>query len=153
MFFSAEKMGFYATEIHGAEIPSDAIEITDQLHADLLAGQAQGMVIVADESGFPVLAEQPPLSPAEEIKRYAAVVQRVLDAAAVSAGYDDIKTAVTYADEPAVAKFQSDGRAFRAWRSLCWDYCYKTLEEVESGIRPQPSIETFIADLPALALP
>ena len=47
-------------------------------------------------------------------------VQGHLDSTAKAHGYDNVMTAVSYADEPAVAKFQADGKAFRAWRSKVW---------------------------------
>lgn len=36
MFYSAKNGGFYTRNIH-SNIPADAIEITDQYHAELLA--------------------------------------------------------------------------------------------------------------------
>jgi hypothetical protein len=86
-------------------------------------------------------------------KFYSEAVQIHMDAAAALHGYDSIKTAVTYADEPAVPKFQIEGLAFRAWRSLCWDYCYTQLAAVLAGHRTQPTIEQLIAELPSLDLP
>lgn len=55
-------------------------------------------------------------------------VQNHLDSKAQSLGYDSIYTACTYADEPAVAKFQQEGQALRAWRSLVWNKCYELLQ-------------------------
>lgn len=81
------------------------------------------------------------------------LVQRHLDEAAQAMHYDDIKSAVTYADEPSVAKFQNEGRAFRVWRSLVWAYCYDVMAEVEAGTRAIPSSEELIAELPALVMP
>lgn len=75
-------------------------------------------------------------------------IQHFMDDAAKKYGYDDIKSAVTYAEEPAVPKFQAEGKAFRAWRSKCWDYGYKQLAAVEAGDRQQPTIEDIIAELP-----
>jgi len=83
--------------------------------------------------------------------QYVAVVQTQLDLIAKSYGYDNIKTAVTYADEPAVAKFQTDGKALRAWRSLVWNYCYEQLALVEAGSRTQPTIDEWVSELPVLA--
>jgi hypothetical protein len=57
MFYSKSTNGFYATEVHGENIPGDAVEITEEQHAELLAGQAQGKVITGDENGNPVLTE------------------------------------------------------------------------------------------------
>ncbi|MCF7543892.1 hypothetical protein [Pseudomonas petrae] len=79
-------------------------------------------------------------------------IQGFLNASAVAHGYDDIMTAVSYAEEPAVPKFQNDGKAFRAWRSLVWAYAYEQLAAVKDGTRRQPTIEEFLGELPALVL-
>lgn len=65
MFYSKTTGGFYDREIHGDNIPSDAVEITIEQHAALLEGQANGKRIVADEDGFPVLADRPALTDEE----------------------------------------------------------------------------------------
>lgn len=80
-------------------------------------------------------------------------IQGHLDTAAKSRGYDSIATAVSYAEEPAVQLFQEDGRAFRAWRSLVWQYAYQELARVKAGEREIPALDTFLAELPALAAP
>lgn len=59
MFYSASTAGFYAIEIHGDNIPADAVEITPEQHAALLQGQSVGKVIAADENGYPVLIDPP----------------------------------------------------------------------------------------------
>lgn len=82
-----------------------------------------------------------------------AEVQKHLDNTAISMGYDDIKTAVTYADEPAVLKFQTEGQALRAWRSLVWEKCYAELARVVSGERTIPTPEEAIAELPVFVPP
>lgn len=81
-----------------------------------------------------------------------AAIQKHLDATAKKFGYDDIKSAVTYADEPSVAKFQLEGQAFRAWRSLCWAKCYEIQSQVEDGKMQPPSIEQLIDELPKFNL-
>lgn len=60
MFYSKSTGGFYDTEIHGDAIPADAVEITVDEHAALLAGQAYGKVITADANGAPVLTDRAP---------------------------------------------------------------------------------------------
>lgn len=104
------------------------------------------------DQGGGVYADPPP-SVEQILKPYETAVQAHMDASARAAGYDDIKTAVTYADEPAVEKFQQEGQAFRAWRSLCWAYCYEQLAAVQADQRPQPTVEELIGELPALVLP
>lgn len=98
---------------------------------------------------------------AEEVKAFlappvptlTAAVQAHLDAAARAHGYDDIYTACTYADEPAVVAFQADGRALRAWRSLVWAHCHQVLADVQAAARAAPTAEDLIAELPALVMP
>ena len=95
----------------------------------------------------------PPLTAAQEVELFRSAIQQHLDAAAVAAGYDDIKTAVTYAEEPAVPKFQIEGQAFREWRSLCWAHCYAVLDAVNAGERDIQTAEELIVELPTLVLP
>lgn len=60
MYYSKSTGGFYLPEIHGDNIPDDAVEITSEEHAALLAGQSSGKVITADASGAPVLTDPAP---------------------------------------------------------------------------------------------
>lgn len=108
-------------------------------------------------SGWEKLASAPvvevPTPPVDEVsKLYERAVQATLDAAAVAARYDSIATAVSYAEEPAVPKFQKDGIAFRAWRSRVWAYAYEQLSLVLAGEREQPTVEAFLQELPVLGL-
>lgn len=57
MFYSSSTKGFYSQDMHGNEIPSDAVEITTEEHAVLINGQSSGKIIAADETGRPVLVE------------------------------------------------------------------------------------------------
>lgn len=59
MFYSKSTGGFYSREIHGENIPADAVEISAAEHAALLEGQSQGKRIQADAKGRPVLADPP----------------------------------------------------------------------------------------------
>ena len=54
MFYSQSTKGFYSADIHGDAIPSDAVEITAEQHAQLLADQSAGASIQPDENGYPV---------------------------------------------------------------------------------------------------
>lgn len=92
--------------------------------------------------------------PAEMVTyAYERAVQSHLDELARTQGYDNIMTAVSYADEPAVAKFQQEGAAFRAWRSNVWAYVYAQLAAVQAAEREQPTPAQLVAELPTLLLP
>lgn len=83
-------------------------------------------------------------------KQFETAVQSVLDTSAQAAGYDNISTAVSYAEEPIVVKFQNDGLRFRVWRSLVWAYAYDQLTLVLAGQLEVPTQEAFLAELPVL---
>ena len=86
-------------------------------------------------------------------KELTAAVQDHMDKIAISKGYDNILSAVTYAEEPGVPTFQSEGIVFRAWRSAVWEYCYAQLAAVLKGEREAPTAAKLIAELPQLVLP
>lgn len=64
MYYAKSTNGFYSHEIHGDNMPSDAVEITAEEHAALLEGQSNGKVIDSDKDGYPFLAD--PAPPTEE---------------------------------------------------------------------------------------
>jgi hypothetical protein len=107
--------------------------------------------------GWEKLAKAPDPDPVQEpveavIARYEGAVQNQLDSAAKARGYDSLFTAISYAEEPAVPRFQADGQAFRRWRSLVWDYAHTEMNAVLMGEKPRPELDTFLAGLPTLDL-
>lgn len=86
------------------------------------------------------------------LQDYKSAVQLFMDNKANSFGYDDIKSAVTYAEEPSVPKFQREGKSFRAWRSLCWAYCYEQYSKVQNKERTVPSVLELVLELPSFVL-
>lgn len=63
MFYSKTARGFYTPEIHGENMPSDAVEITDEQYEALFEGQANGKEIQGGEDGYPVLVDPEPAEP------------------------------------------------------------------------------------------
>lgn len=151
MFYSKTTGGFYSTDIHGDNIPLGAVEITAEEHAALLDAQSSGQQIVADDSGYPIAIDPPAPTYEQIIAGLTAAIQAHMDATAKGYGYDDVKSAVTYADEPAVPKFQQEGQALRAWRSLVWEAAYAELALYQDG-DAIPTREQLIEKLPAFIL-
>lgn len=58
-YYSKSTGGFYDSTIH-TTWPEDAVWITDEQHAELLAGQSAGQVIMPGKDGKPVLASKAP---------------------------------------------------------------------------------------------
>lgn len=76
MFYSKSTSGFYAAQIHGDSIPEDAVEITADQHAALLAAQSAGQVIVGDTDGNPITVDPVTLPPQvpQQVTRFQARV-------------------------------------------------------------------------------
>ena len=152
MFYSKSTGGFYTTEIHGDNIPADAVEITEAEHAALIEGQGRGKVIVADESGRPILQDPPPPTAEQIVAQYTAAVQKRLDDFARTRNYDNIMSAATYATST-VPKFKAEGQYCVEARDATWAKCYEVLAAVEAGSRPMPTLEELLAELPVLTWP
>lgn len=69
IYYSKSTNGFYSAEVHGDNIPSDAVEITPETHASLLHGQKQGRAISSDAKGDPILVDAMPLELTYKEKR------------------------------------------------------------------------------------
>ena len=59
IYYSKSNQAFYDDTIH-ATLPNDALEISPEQHAALLAGQSNGQVIMPGKDGKPVLADPAP---------------------------------------------------------------------------------------------
>ena len=59
IYYSKANQAFYDDQIH-SRLPEDALEISHELHAALLAGQSSGQVIMPGKDGKPVLADPAP---------------------------------------------------------------------------------------------
>lgn len=84
-------------------------------------------------------------------KQLTDAVQRVLDSKAQELNYDSCLSVCSYIDT-GVPKFDSEGRAFRSWRSAVWSKGYEILAEVQEGKRAIPTEEELIAELPELVI-
>lgn len=107
----------------------------------------------APDPGSTPAPEPAPPTFEQRLKALQDGVQAQLDAQARVYGYDSIASAVSYADEPAVPRFQREGQALRAWRSMVWDACYALLAQVQAGDRDEPTRDELVAELPAYVAP
>lgn len=78
-------------------------------------------------------------------------VQHVLDAKAQELNYDSCLSVCSYIDT-GVARFDAEGKAFRAWRSAVWAKGYEILAQVQAGQRAIPTEAELIAELPQLVI-
>lgn len=159
-FFSPSKNAFLAGDFRAdyeaaGTWPADAKEVTDAVFQEFALAQAPAGKQRGVSRNKPcwVDVQLQPLTPDQVKKILTATVQRHIDAQAQALGYDNIYTAVSYAEEPAVPLFQQQGRALRSWRSLVWAASREVMAAVEAGTRSVPTAEELIAALPAFEAP
>lgn len=154
-YYDTVSNGFYDDTIHRV-VPESATPLTPEEYQEMRDNINLGG-IYRDVGGVITLIPLEDQTTAEEKAaiRLSLITNRVqghLNSTAKGYGYDSIATAVTYADEPSVPKFQTEGQAFRAWRSLVWDKCYQILADYEAGTISEPTPEEVIAQLPSFTL-
>lgn len=96
----------------------------------------------------------PPAQPTadEVIAQLTQDVQRHLDATARARGYDNIMSASTYATSKN-PRFSAEGQACVYWRDDVWAACYVIMADVIGGLRPAPTAQALIVELPVMVWP
>ena len=85
------------------------------------------------------------------LKQIKSAVQEELDGRAKAQGYDNIINATVRAGITG-SRNQAEGMKFGMWMDDVWDYYHNELEKVDQGLRPEPTVEEFLAELPELTL-
>jgi hypothetical protein len=140
-------------------LPAFSTPVEPPAPATVPAGQAAFFDPVTSAWELRPLGVELPASPAPALslpERQALLVAGVdlhLNGQAQALGYASIQTAVSYADEDAVPRFQHEGRALRRWRSLVYAACYQSLAAFEAGEIEEPTLAGLIERLPAFELP
>jgi NCAIR mutase (PurE)-related protein len=92
----------------------------------------------------------PAETPEQITARLTASVDKYLNDTAKSYGYDDIRSMVSYKDDPN-PKFDQEGTAAKFWRSAVFTYCIEVIAAVQAGTRDIPTEAELIAELPSFA--
>lgn len=98
--------------------------------------------------------------------QYAAIAQRAAELEQASAVLDYQRAIEAYVDSIAqarnytngislagyvnstISQWASEAAEFIAWRDDVWLYAYTELDKVQNGLRPQPTVAEFLAELP-----
>lgn len=95
-----------------------------------------------DDSGEPA-----PIALNVKVDSWRVVVKAYADLVARAFDFDDMAEAVTYADEPAVPKFQVLGAALRAWRSILWAAFDDACASIAAGTCAEPQSDAELLGL------
>lgn len=145
---------YYDTATHTETLEESETTIisTDARVKDFFKPLPDGykLVIVNDLPTFefeplPTQAEIDARLEKKKINNFTNVVQTHLETKANAKGYESILSACSYAS--GTNHFQSEGRAFVAWRGDIWAYCYQVLSDVKAGIRTEPTTSELIIEL------
>lgn len=98
-----------------------------------------------------------PLDPDPEpspltIDDFRRAIQGHIDSTAQQRSYDSGITCASYIGSTKTA-WAAEAAALTAWRDDVWTYAYAEWAKVESGQRPQPTIDEFLTELPAIDWP
>lgn len=107
---------------------------------------------VAGEFGLIAPYVAPVLNPEQIIAEFTAAIQQHLDNFARTRNYDNTLSACTYATST-VPKFAIEGQYCVKARDETWNTCYAILSDVKDGVRPMPSLDEIMSELPTLEWP
>ncbi|WP_246659394.1 hypothetical protein [Agrobacterium sp. LC34] len=139
-------LAFYCDELHGDNVPDNAVEITDVQWRDFI-----------DNPGFrrwvngEVVAVDPP-QPTVTISDYENAIQNLVDSTARERQFRDGVTLASYIGST-IPRWAAEAMAFVAWRDNVWRYSYGELAKVQAGQRPQPTVEQFLTEIAPIAWP
>jgi len=97
------------------------------------------------ESGY-----TPP--PLPTVIDYQSAIQSLVDETARAKQFNDGVTLASYWNSTD-AEWAAQAQAFTAWRDAVWKYCNAELAKVQGGVRPQPTVDEFLAELPKIVWP
>lgn len=137
---------------YNPDIPADAVKISEECFMLVIGNPDPAKVRSHDDTGLPILIDPPTAHQEAATKEmFSRAVQDHLDSVARDSGYGGILSAVSYLGDTN-PKFDNDAKSFFAWRGAVWTYVYAQLALVQAGTVAQPTIDAFIASLPALKL-
>ncbi|KAB2689539.1 hypothetical protein [Brucella tritici] len=88
----------------------------------------------------------------EVIETYRKAIQSLVDAKAQEQQYDDCNSLASYVNST-VPEWAAEAHAFVVWRDQVWAYALAELAKVQNAEREQPSVDDFLAELPAFEWP
>lgn len=90
--------------------------------------------------------------PPPGVPAYQQAIDAHVQATARSRGYNDANSCASYVADPNPA-WAAEAAAFIAWRSAVYGAAFTALAAVQAGEMPPPSVEEFVASLPAMVWP
>ncbi|TPK38710.1 hypothetical protein [Mesorhizobium sp. B2-5-3] len=105
-----------------------------------------------DPSIISTAAQKAAEAQATLLASFQTAIQSLVDQTAKSRFYADGNALAGYVAST-VSDWSAEATAFLAWRDAVWVYAYGELDKVTAGERSIPTVEAFLAELPAMQWP
>ena len=86
------------------------------------------------------------------MKLFEEAIEAHIEATAAERDYSSATRLASYVASTKPA-WKAEAEAFVAWRDDVWEYVFAELAKVQAGEREEPTVEAFIAELPAITWP
>lgn len=86
------------------------------------------------------------------LNNFKSAIQALVDSKAIERRYDSGTSLASYVNST-IPEWAAEATAFVEWRDQVWAYAYAELAQVEAGIRPVPTVEEILSELPTLTWP
>ena len=133
-------------------VPHAFLDIQCQDGEEFFLGCPPGATHIINGQPITIIPEPVPPTLEELTATVVNAVQRHLDATARSRNYDGILSLCRYATSTDPV-FSAEGAAGVAWRDACWRTCYQGMTDVQAQLRPMPTPEEAVAELPVMVWP
>lgn len=114
----------------------------NRLEINCQTGEQSVISLTAEE-----IASIPAKTQEQIIAEFSVGLDDYFDRKAKEKNYDNRYTCAIRAGY--VGPFQSDGQSFAQWMDACNAYGYQELAKVKNGLRPVPTVEQFLSELPS----
>ncbi|WLR98635.1 hypothetical protein [Shinella sumterensis] len=116
---------------------------------DDMGNRHRQMIAVWEAEGNTIPPYAPP---APNIGDYETAIQGMVDATAKEKLFRDGVTLASYTASTN-PQWAAEAAAFVAWRDSVWTVAYNELAKVQAGLREQPTVEDFLAEIDPITWP
>ena len=142
-YFSVSKNQFISDQVH-AEIPEDAVQISDDKYQKLILDQSNGKILYVDNTGA-LQSKNPPSVTAEQIvEKISSSITKALDDGARKWGYNNLAVAASYVSS-GIPQYAADSKSLIEWRDTVWTWAIPKF----SSVNPDQDVQEFIKNMPA----
>lgn len=136
---------FYSTDVHGENIPEDAIALTEAQWREFIENQGRRKWVDGE------VVEYAPPPVALTVADYQRAVEAHVDTVAGAKGYSSGVSCASYVGSTNTA-WAAEAAVFVAWRDAVWGRTLTALATWQGG-GDAPTIEGLIGDLPEIEWP